>query len=86
MLEKISVPVSVSLIFDSKTGSVAPKVLIWNGRAYSIIKVGLHHTYRRGRTLYHVFSVAGETLFFRLVLNSENLHWRLEEISDGLPD
>jgi hypothetical protein len=86
MIEKVSVPVSVSLAFDSKKRKVVPKWVIWNGRLYSIAKVGLHHTFRRGRTLYHVFSVASKSLFFRLVLDTENLHWRLEEISDGLPD
>lgn len=83
MLEKISAPVSVSLTFDSNKRVVAPRSLIWNGRLYPIIKVGLHHTYREGRTLYHVFSVISKTLFFRLVLNTDTLHWRLEEISDG---
>ena len=85
MIEKISVPVSVGLSFDSKTRRVTPKWLVWNGRLYPIIKIGLHHTFRQGRTLYHVFSVASKNLFFRLTLNTENLHWRLEEISDGLP-
>ena|SRR3972149_10061133 len=86
MLEKVSVPVSVSLSFDSTKRKVVPRWVVWNGRVHSIIKVGLHHTYRQGRTLYHVFSVASNTLFFRLVLNTDNLHWKLEEISDGLPD
>jgi len=86
MLEKVSMPVSVSLVYDSQKRKVLPKWLIFNGRLYPIIKVGLHHTYRRGRTLFHVFSVTSHNLFFRLVLDSETLHWRLEEISDGMPD
>ena len=86
MIEKIDVPISVSFNFDSKRRRVFPKWVIWDGRLYPIAKIGLHHTFRQGRTLYHVFSVASKTLFFRLVLNTENLHWRLEEISDGLPD
>jgi hypothetical protein len=85
MIQKISAPVSVSLVFDHRTRSVMPKEVIWDGRNYSILKVGLHHTYRAGRNLFHVFSVASENLFFRLVLDTETLHWRLEEISDGLP-
>lgn len=85
MIEKISTPVSVSLAFDSKKRKVMPRWIVWNNRLYPIVKIGLHHTFRQGRTLYHVFSVASKTLFFRLVLNTENLHWRLEEISDGLP-
>ncbi|OGM18599.1 hypothetical protein A2686_01760 [Candidatus Woesebacteria bacterium RIFCSPHIGHO2_01_FULL_38_10] len=83
MVEKISSPVSVSLSFDSKKRKVYPKWIIWNNRFYPIVKVGLHHTFRQGRTLFHVFSVASKSMFFRLVLNTENLHWRLEETSDG---
>jgi len=86
MNQKISSLVSVSFTFDSQKKKAFPKALVWNGRLYPVVKVGLHHTYREGRTLYHVFSVVSKTLFFRLVLNTENLHWILAEISDGLPD
>jgi len=85
MIQKISEPVSVSFTFDSEKRTVRPRALVWNGRLYGVVKVGLHHKFRQGRTLYHVFSVASKSMFFRLVLNTENLHWRLEEISDGLP-
>jgi hypothetical protein len=63
-----------------------PKYVIWKGRNYTIDKVGLHHTYRKGHTLYHIFSITADTLFMRLKFNTENLGWRLEEISDGLAD
>lgn len=86
MIQKISEPVSVSLVFDHKSLQVYPKWVTWNGRLYPIIKIGFHHTFRQGRTLYHVFSVASKTLFFRLVLNTESLHWKLEEISNGMAD
>jgi len=85
MIEKISAPVSVALTFDHKARKVYPKWVVWNGRLYPVLKIGLHHTYREGRNLYHVFSVVSKTLFFRLVLDTETLYWRLEEISDGLP-
>ena len=80
----ISTPVSVSLISDSKTNRVYPKLIVWNGRVYRVLKVGLHHTFREGRILYHVFSVSTPSLFMKLILNSESLHWVLEEVSDGL--
>ena len=85
MIEKISVPVSVSLVFDHTKRKVVPKWVVWEGRLYTVEKLGFHHTYRLGETLYHVFSVTTKTLFLRLVLNTNNLAWRLEEISDGLP-
>lgn len=86
MIEKVDELVSVSFTFDSRDRSVKPKALVWNGRLYGVRKIGLHHKFRKGRTLYHVFSVISKSMFFRLVLNTENLHWKLEEISDGLPN
>ncbi|RJR30382.1 hypothetical protein C4564_00170 [Candidatus Microgenomates bacterium] len=82
-MDKLNEPVSVSMTFDSKTKKVSPKSIVWHNRLYPIIKIGLHHTFRDGRGLFHVFSVATPTLFFRLVLDTENLHWQVEEIADA---
>lgn len=86
MIQKVSLPVSVNLVFDHKTRHVFPREVTWEGKNYPIVKTGLHHTYRTGRTLFHVFSAAASGIFFRLVLNTDNLFWSLEEVSDGLPD
>lgn len=83
MIQKISSPVSVTLAYDHKKRRVFPKVVVWDGKIYRIDKIGLHHTFRTGTTLYHVFSVESPELFFRLVLDTDTLHWVLEEISDG---
>lgn len=85
MLEKISAPISVNLVFDHKKRWVYPKELVWEGEKHPITRVGLHHTFRKGSTLYHVFSVASGETFFRIVLSTQSLHWTLEEVSDGLP-
>lgn len=74
----IDEPVTVGLINN------APKYVIWKGRNYTIDKIGLHHIYREGRTLYHIFSAVSETLFMRLKLDTESLDWKLEEIEDRL--
>jgi len=83
MIQKLKVPVTVSLLYDHHSRTVAPKLVIFDGREYPIIRTGMHHTYREGRTLFHVFSVASEAVFFRLVLNTDNLSWSLEEVADG---
>ena len=83
MIQKLDLPVSVVLCFDHKKRISVPKKLLFEGREHLISKVGLHHTYREGRILFHVFSVADDTMFFRLVLNTETLGWTLTEISDG---
>lgn len=74
----IDEPVTVGLIND------APKYVIWKGRNYTVSSVGLHHLFREGRVLYHIFSVLAGTIFMRLKLNADNLSWRLEEIEDGV--
>lgn len=73
-------------IFETVTVGMttAPKWVKWRGRVYKIEKIGLHHTYREGRTLFHVFSVATATVFMKLVFDTETLKWKLEEIYDGL--
>lgn len=83
MIEKIHEYVSVGLWSDHAKRTVYPKVLIWKGKTLSVTQLGLHHTYREGKTLYHVFSVVAANGFFRLVLNTENLVWTLEEVADG---
>ena len=85
MLENIQTPVSVTLSFDHHLRHVSPTQIIWNSRTYPVLQLGLHHTYRQGRTLYHVFSVASTNLFFRLVLDTDTLFWQLTQISDGDP-
>lgn len=67
---------------DVVLASQIPKSVIWRARTYKIDKIGLHHTYREGRTLYHVFSAVAGTLFLRLRLDTDSLSWKLEEVSD----
>ncbi|MFI5240852.1 MAG: hypothetical protein ACHQUA_00265 [Microgenomates group bacterium] len=61
-----------------------PKWVKWKNRVYKIDKVGFHHTYKSGKILYHVFSVTSGSFFMKIVLNTDNLSWKLEEISDGI--
>jgi hypothetical protein len=84
MRETLSDEVSVELLCD--IAKAAPQRLEWRGRSYVIAQTGLHHTYRKGRALIHVFSVTDGSTFFRLELNSETLRWLLKEVADGQPD
>lgn len=61
-----------------------PRWVKWKGRIYKVEKLGLHHTYREGKTLYHTFSVATKTLFMKLVLDTETLNWELTDIENGI--
>lgn len=64
--------------------SDSPRWVKRKNRIYKITKIGFHHTFREGKTLYHIFSVTSDSVFMKLILNTENLKWILEEISDGL--
>jgi hypothetical protein len=70
-LQRLAAPVSVLLLYDHLTGSVRPWRLRWNGEAHMVRSVGLHHTYRRGRTLIHVYGVVTATLYY-LCLSTRN--------------
>lgn len=86
MIQKMSAPVSVDLVYDHRKHRSIPRKLLWDGRIFPVTRLGLHHTFRQGRDLFHVFSLTSGSLSFRLKLDTTNLFWTLEEISDGLPD
>jgi len=61
-----------------------PKYVVCHGRNYTVTKIGLHHIYREGKVLYHIFSIVADTVFMRLKFDTENLNWTLEETEDGI--
>jgi hypothetical protein len=86
MITKVKAPVSVISVYDHKKRDSRPSAVIWEGHRHQIVKLGYHHTFHAGKTLFHVFSAASETVYFKLVLNTDNLSWEVEEISDGQAD
>ena len=61
-----------------------PKYIIWKGRSHNITQIGLHHHFREGDTMLHIFSVIAGTMFMRLKFDTDVLTWELEEISENL--
>ena len=86
MITKIKAPVSVISVYDHKKRAFRPSAVIWEGHRHKIVKLGYHHAFRTGKTLFHVFSATSETVYFRLALNTDNLSCEVEEISDGQAD
>lgn len=74
--------ISVLSYYNRDNGIVMPWKVKLNHQVYQITKLGFHHTVREGRTLFHIFSVATDTLFFRLKLDTETLHWTVEEVDE----
>lgn len=83
MIQAINTPISVTTRYNHHLRQTRPVTVSWEGRDYHLIKIGLHHTFREGRTLYHVFSAASQACFFKLILNTDTLTWHLSEIADA---
>ncbi len=86
MIEKVKAPTSVYSFYDHKTKICTPVFVFWEGIRHKTKTIGYHHSYRSGKTLYHVYSIESDSMFFRLVCNTENLSWEITEVSDGLSD
>ncbi|HNU76163.1 MAG TPA: hypothetical protein PKL88_00400 [bacterium] len=84
MIQDIKAPITVYTAFNHKKNKAFPYFLKWDGIGYKIESINLHHTYKSGFTLLHVFSVSTKTMSFKLVLNTDNLFWTVEQISDGI--
>lgn len=87
MREKIEEEISVVMYYSARQHSAAPHLIRWQNKDYQVGKIGYHHSVKEGATLHHIFELidAEETLWFRLNFNTDNLHWKLEAVSDGLP-
>lgn len=86
MRQKINEEVSVVMYYSSKQKLAVPYLLHWQNKDYSLGKVDYYHNYMEGREKQHIFELVDKenTLWFRLRLDSSNLHWTLEAIHDGL--
>lgn len=85
MREIINQKIDVISVSKKGRGVIAPLRLRWNGREFNITKIGLHHTVREGRQLFHIYSCTDGTTFFRLKCDTEIMQWTLEEVNNGHP-
>jgi len=78
--------VSVVMYYSARKRLALPHLVSWQNREYFVGKIGYHHTVKDGQTLHHIFELVDkeQTIWFRLNLDTSNLHWLLEAVSDGL--
>lgn len=88
MREKINEKVSVVMCFSAAKRTALPYIISWQNREYKVGSIGYHHTVRDGNSLHHIYELTDKenTLSFRLNLDTSNLHWTLEAVSDGNPN
>ena len=86
MREKVDKIVSVESKFWGDKKKLSVNKINWNNRDYLIEKLGMYYKQKKGQKLYHIFFVSGGGRGFKLILEADSLIWKLEEISDGLPE
>jgi hypothetical protein len=88
MKQTINEEVSVVVYYAATLKQSVPYLLHWQNKDYRLSAVDYYHTYMEGRERQHIYELVDkdETLWFRLRLDSSNLHWILEAIHDGLAD
>jgi len=88
MKQNINQEVSVVMYYSARKRIALPHLINWQNRDYSVGEIGYHHTVKAGQTLHHIFELVDKerTIWFRLNLDTSNLHWQLETVSDGLTD
>jgi hypothetical protein len=88
MKQTINEEVSVVMYYSANLKQAVPCLLRWQNKEYRLGAVDYYHNYMEGRERQHIYELVDkeETLWFRLRLDSANLHWTLEAIHDGLTD
>lgn len=86
MREKVNEEVSVVMYYSARSRRPVVHAINWQNKEHLAGELGYHHTIRKGQTLHHIFELVDreETIWFRLNLDTSNLHWTLEAIHDGL--
>lgn len=83
MLEQLNEKVSVVTVYNKEKGTVTPFKMKWKNNEIIFEEVTYHHLIRKGRLIIHVFHLSAYGMDYRLHLNTDTLHWKLIEVSDG---
>lgn len=85
MRESLDEPVSVVFYYDAKKRHLKPHLLKWNNKEYALGPIDFHHITRKGAVTVHHFSMSDvdESAYFKIALDTSNLHWSIEEYMFG---
>jgi len=88
MRQSINEEVSVVMYYSAKKKKFVPFRLKWQNKDYDLGPVDYYHSRMEGEERQHIFELCDidTTLWFRLRLDSSNLHFVLEAVHDGLAD
>lgn len=86
MHERINEEISVIMCYSARKRRARPHLIHWQSKDYIVGEIGYYHSYMEGQERQHIYELCDkeQTLWFRLRLDSSNLHWILEAVHDGL--
>ena len=80
MIERIKAPITILALFDHRRRCLIIRRITYDGREHVILDTGMHFTQRNGRILEQVYCVVSNDAAFKIVLNTEELQWTLQEV------
>lgn len=69
--------VAVSVDYRDQSPIMIPRKMKRNGREIVFKRMGYHHQYQEGRTLFHIFTVTDEETFYELKFDTRKLIWTI---------
>ena len=67
---------------DTNQSNCLPKRMIYKGKQYDFVELGLKHPTLKGKRMIHVFDMTDGSADYRLEFDAEGLTWTLVSISD----
>ena len=88
MRQRIDQEISVVMYYSALKRKALPRIIQWQNKDYVVGEIGYIHKIKEGKKLFHIYEFCDKqkSLSFRISLDSDTLHWRLEYVSDGFAD
>jgi len=83
MLETVNEKISVVMVSSKKHNKAYPYKMRWKEREIVFSETTYHHMIREGRLVSHIFHTTDKITDYKLSFDTQNLSWRLLEVSDG---
>lgn len=74
--------ISVIFYFNHLKNQFFINKIFFRGRSYLIKKITYHQKLYQGKILFHIFYLTDNERDFKVIFNSENLNWYLENFYD----
>lgn len=82
-MQQVQVNEPIEVLAAFKKSGLAPLFFKWNGRKIKIEAVDLKYKFKRGDTLFRCFLVSCANASYKIICDSQNMSWTIEEVSSN---